>query len=401
MSHRLAIHLAYSTGLLGLYWGLINAATLRGLIGSAMGIWLIIPFLLILAVYAAIFVLGRGSVSSCQVCGRKKGKFTLDDFRRQINQIAHPGLLKKLLGLMPGMGELNKMLQGGDREEEMKCLLGIIDAMTPAERIDPKRIDNSRRERIAQEAGVSLREVNTLIQQFEIMASMMGSSSAMDMMQKMRSGEMIYPSGESKEEFTDSSQRDYDHLPPLPELCETCRQGFYDDWPIASLFWRSAGSTILFLATAAMVFATLTELLWSVPLSYPPEASLPEVTGTIQVVRPSRIGIELVGQFSDHQQMHYVPKRLYQNLATLRSGDHVQLWLDRGHVAKLTRGDDRLITYAEYQQVTLNGSKLMAKFGLVVAAVLLLVFAFGGLTIWRKIRAIQQQVAECRDLPRA
>ena len=386
----MAIHLVYSIGLLGLYWGVVNASSLRGLIGSETN-WLIVPILLILVVYATIFLRGHRSVSSCQVCGREKGQFTLDDFRQQIKQIAHPGLLKKMLGQIPGMVNLNKMLQSGDHQEEMKHLLRIIDAMTPAERNDPKQIDSGHRQLIAEEAGVSLKEVNALIQQFEIMASMMG---------KLPSGELMNPAGESNENLTVSTQRNHDRLPQLLNLCSKCRQGFYDDWPTASLFWRSVGSSVIFLAIAGMLFTTLTELLWQVPLSYPPESSLPQVTGTIEVVRPSRIGIELVGKFSDHQQMHYVPKRLFQSLATLRSGDHVQLWLDRGHVAKLTRGNDRLITYAEYQQVTLYGSKLMAKFGLILAAVFLVIFAFCGLRIWRKIRAIQQEVAECRDLPR-
>ncbi|MBI1246904.1 signal recognition particle protein [bacterium] len=134
----------------------------------------------------------------------QKGQFTLDDFRKQINQIARPGLMTKMLGLMPGMGEINKMLQGGDHEQEMKRLGGIIDSMTQAERNDPKLIDNSRRQRIAKGSGVSPQEVNTLIQQFDSMATMMkgmaggGMSSAMDMMRKLRSGELMDPTGKMK-----------------------------------------------------------------------------------------------------------------------------------------------------------------------------------------------------------
>ncbi|MEW4451590.1 signal recognition particle protein [Bremerella sp. JC817] len=134
----------------------------------------------------------------------QKGQFTLDDFRKQLDQIARPGLMTKMLGLMPGMGEMSKMLQGGDHEKEMKRLGGMIDSMTAAERNDPKVIDNSRRQRIAKGAGVSPQEVNELIKQFDSMASLMkgmaggGMSSAMDMMRKLRSGELMDPTGKMK-----------------------------------------------------------------------------------------------------------------------------------------------------------------------------------------------------------
>ncbi|QDU77275.1 Signal recognition particle protein [Bremerella volcania] len=143
----------------------------------------------------------------------QKGQFTLDDFRKQLNQIARPGLMQKMLGLMPGMGEMTKMLQGGDHEKEMRRLGGMIDSMTPAERSDPKLIDNSRRQRIAKGSGVSPQEVNELIKQFDSMASLMkgmaggGVGGAMDMMRKLRSGELMDPTGKMKKSKQSTGKR--------------------------------------------------------------------------------------------------------------------------------------------------------------------------------------------------
>ena len=134
----------------------------------------------------------------------QKGQFTLDDFRKQLNQIARPGLMQKMLGLMPGMGDITKLLQNGDHEQDMKRLGGMIDSMTPAERKNPSLIDNSRRQRIAKGAGVSPQEVNALIKQFDSMASLMkgmvggGMGGAMDMMRKLKSGELMDPTGRVK-----------------------------------------------------------------------------------------------------------------------------------------------------------------------------------------------------------
>ena len=60
-----------------------------------------------------------------------------------------PGLMTKMMGLMPGMGEISEMMNDDDAEGDMKRLLGIIDSMTPEERRNPKMIDPSRRNRIA------------------------------------------------------------------------------------------------------------------------------------------------------------------------------------------------------------------------------------------------------------
>ncbi len=50
----------------------------------------------------------------------RQGEFTLEDFRTQLSQLARPGLMQKLLSLMPGMGELNKLMEQMDADQDLK-----------------------------------------------------------------------------------------------------------------------------------------------------------------------------------------------------------------------------------------------------------------------------------------
>lgn len=97
--------------------------------------------------------------------------FTLDDFRKQLDEIVRPGLLKRLIRMVPGMGEMRRQLQSSELQSEICRLGGMIDSMTPSERRDPQSIDESRKCRIAKGAGVSPREVNDLLKQFACMAA--------------------------------------------------------------------------------------------------------------------------------------------------------------------------------------------------------------------------------------
>jgi signal recognition particle subunit SRP54 len=127
------------------------------------------------------------------------GQFTLEDFRSVLEKVARPGLMQKMMGLLPGMGEMNKMLAGADTDGEVRKMLGIIDSMTPTERRNPKVIDTLRRNRISKGAGVSPNLVSGLIKQFSIMAPMMqmmasgGAKDRMQMMQQMQQSMMNDP----------------------------------------------------------------------------------------------------------------------------------------------------------------------------------------------------------------
>lgn len=106
----------------------------------------------------------------------RKDEFTLDDFLEQMQQIRKLGSFEQIIGMIPGMGNLKKQLEGADIDlngKETRRIEAIIRSMTPRERADIKIIDGSRRKRIARGSGTSVQEVNKLLKQFAEMRKMM------------------------------------------------------------------------------------------------------------------------------------------------------------------------------------------------------------------------------------
>lgn len=103
-----------------------------------------------------------------------RGEFTLDDFRNQMQKIAQPGLMQRMMGLMPGVPrEFKEMLNSDEASGEVRRQMAIIDSMTPDERRSPKLVDVGRRQRIAAGAGVQPKQVNELIKQYDMMKPML------------------------------------------------------------------------------------------------------------------------------------------------------------------------------------------------------------------------------------
>ena len=125
----------------------------------------------------------------------RSGEFTLDDFKDQLEKMAKPGLMQKMMGLMPGMGELQKMLEGEDAEGGMRQTVGIINSMTPAERRNPKIIEPSRRMRIALGAGVQPQDVNQLVKQYDMMSPLMKAMAGKGMNERMRALQELQQAG--------------------------------------------------------------------------------------------------------------------------------------------------------------------------------------------------------------
>ncbi|WP_169980099.1 signal recognition particle protein [Tautonia rosea] len=115
-----------------------------------------------------------------------KGKFDLDDFRKQIITMKKMGSVKDLMGKIPGMNQMGSMLEGVDADAEVKRIQGIIDSMTPEERRDPDKIDISRRRRIAAGAGCEPQDVSGLVKQFDAMAAMVRQMSQMSMLDRVK-----------------------------------------------------------------------------------------------------------------------------------------------------------------------------------------------------------------------
>lgn len=98
--------------------------------------------------------------------------FTLEDFLSQMAALRNMGSIKKMLGMLPGMGELREQLDNFD-EREMDRVEAIVRSMTPLERRRPKILNGSRRLRIAKGSGVQVSEVNTLLERFTEAQKMM------------------------------------------------------------------------------------------------------------------------------------------------------------------------------------------------------------------------------------
>ena len=97
--------------------------------------------------------------------------FDLEDFLDQLNRLKKMGSMKDLVGMLPGVGRQVKDLDIED--DAFKYIEAIIYSMTPEERQKPELINGSRRRRIAQGAGVEVREVIQLLKQFRDMRKMM------------------------------------------------------------------------------------------------------------------------------------------------------------------------------------------------------------------------------------
>jgi signal recognition particle subunit SRP54 len=100
-----------------------------------------------------------------------EGKFTLDDFLDQLQQVRKMGPLQNLMGLMPGVP---KELRNTEvDEDQVSKVEAIIRSMTREERTEPNIIDGSRRLRIANGSGTQTADVSQLIKQFREMQKLM------------------------------------------------------------------------------------------------------------------------------------------------------------------------------------------------------------------------------------
>ena len=104
----------------------------------------------------------------------RKQDFDFEDFLTQMEQIENMGPLDKILGMMPGMGNLKSQLGDVDLNgKEMKRTKAIIQSMTLEERRKPEILNASRKRRIAKGSGTSVQDINRLIKQLNEMKKMM------------------------------------------------------------------------------------------------------------------------------------------------------------------------------------------------------------------------------------
>ncbi len=124
----------------------------------------------------------------------KTGKgFDLEDFKQQVAQMRKMGGMSALMDKLPA--QLAQAAQGAPQMEDkaIRRLEGIINSMTPQERARPELLKASRKRRIAAGAGVSVQEVNRLLNQFEQTQKMMKMVAKGGMAKMMRSMKGMFP----------------------------------------------------------------------------------------------------------------------------------------------------------------------------------------------------------------
>jgi signal recognition particle subunit SRP54 len=119
----------------------------------------------------------------------RKGQLTLEDFLDQLRQMKKLGPLESLVGMLPGGAEALKGADMSKQEKELSHMEAMICGMTPQERRSPQILNAKRRQRIAKGSGVTVTELNTMLNKFAQMQQMMKKMGKFQkMMAKMGGG---------------------------------------------------------------------------------------------------------------------------------------------------------------------------------------------------------------------
>jgi signal recognition particle subunit SRP54 len=103
----------------------------------------------------------------------RKGQFSLEDFLEQLRQMKRLGSLESIVSMLPGGSEVLKNNDLSKQEKEFAHMEAMICAMTLQERRDPHLLNAKRRQRIAKGSGVTVAELNTMLNKFNQMQQMM------------------------------------------------------------------------------------------------------------------------------------------------------------------------------------------------------------------------------------
>lgn len=98
--------------------------------------------------------------------------FTLEDFLEQLLAVQNMGPLGKVLGMLPGAGQMKQQINSLD-DRDVSRTAAIIRSMTPTERSNPKILNASRRLRIANGSGTKVSDINSLIDRFSMAQKVM------------------------------------------------------------------------------------------------------------------------------------------------------------------------------------------------------------------------------------
>ncbi|MBS56629.1 MAG: signal recognition particle protein [Rickettsiales bacterium] len=97
----------------------------------------------------------------------QKGKFDLEDFSKQLNQMGNMGGVSGILSMLPGVSKAQKLMAENKISEKLiNQQIAIINSMTRNEKSDPDIIKASRKIRISKGSGTRVQDVNKLLKQF-------------------------------------------------------------------------------------------------------------------------------------------------------------------------------------------------------------------------------------------
>jgi signal recognition particle subunit SRP54 len=120
----------------------------------------------------------------------RKGQFTLEDFLDQLRQMKRLGSLETIVGMLPGGSEMLKDADLTKQEKEFRRMEAMICAMTPQERRSPQILNAKRRVRIAKGSGVTVTELNQLLNRFAEMQQVMKKFGKVQKMMARMGGRM-------------------------------------------------------------------------------------------------------------------------------------------------------------------------------------------------------------------
>jgi signal recognition particle subunit SRP54 len=119
----------------------------------------------------------------------RKGEFSLEDFLDQLRQMKKLGPLENVMKMLPGGAEAMKGQDLSKQEREFKHMEAMICGMTIKERRNPALLNARRRIRVAKGSGVTVTELNTMMNKFGQMQQMMKKMGKMQkLMGKMGGG---------------------------------------------------------------------------------------------------------------------------------------------------------------------------------------------------------------------
>lgn len=98
----------------------------------------------------------------------KKGEFNFNDFLNQMESVKKLGSMKSIIGMIPGLSSMASSIKDIDLDnsKEIIHIKAMISSMTPKERENPDLLNNARKRRIAEGAGLSQMQVNRFLKQF-------------------------------------------------------------------------------------------------------------------------------------------------------------------------------------------------------------------------------------------